>query len=72
MICWLVLNMLPLHFKAECKILYLGQGNPTHKYRLGKEWLESSRGEEDLGVLVDKKLSVTKQCHLQPRGTKAS
>jgi len=24
--------------KAKCKILHVGQGNPKHKYRLGREW----------------------------------
>ncbi|GAB0206758.1 cAMP-dependent protein kinase inhibitor alpha [Grus japonensis] len=54
--------------KVKCKVLHVGQGNPKHNYRLGKEWIESSPEEKDLGVLIDEEGLFSRECSDRTRG----
>ncbi|KAJ7423140.1 hypothetical protein WISP_34830 [Willisornis vidua] len=56
-------NLLKFH-EGKRSVLQLGRNNLMNLYRLGANLLETSSAEEDLGVLVDNKLSMSQQCAL--------
>jgi len=60
---WAGANLMRFN-EARCKLLHTGQGSPKNKYRLGREWIDNSPEEKDLGVLVDEKLNMAQQCAL--------
>ena len=57
---WANKNLMKFN-KDKCKVSHLGKHNPGVRHRLGSTQLGSSSVERDLGVLVDKQLSMSEQ-----------
>ncbi|TRZ18575.1 hypothetical protein HGM15179_008487 [Zosterops borbonicus] len=55
---------------ACVNLMKFSWGNPKHKYRLGREWMESSPKEKNLGVLLGENLNRTHQCALRAQKAK--
>ncbi len=50
--------------KAKCEVLRLSHGNPHYQYKIENEKIDHSPAKQDLGILVDCKLSMIQQCAL--------
>ncbi|PKU42071.1 rna-directed dna polymerase from mobile element jockey- hypothetical protein [Limosa lapponica baueri] len=62
---WACANL--MKFKnAKCKVLHMGHGNPKHKFRLGREWIESSPEENDSEVMFHELAMCTGSRESQP------
>ena len=48
--------------KSKWRVLHLGRNSHMYQYRLGDDLLE--RSSVDLGVLVDDRLAMSRQCAL--------
>uniref|UniRef100_A0A8C3K652 Reverse transcriptase domain-containing protein n=1 Tax=Calidris pygmaea TaxID=425635 RepID=A0A8C3K652_9CHAR len=53
--------------REKCRVLHLVKKNVRYQYRLGVDLLEATTEEKDLGVLVDSKMTMSKQCALVAR-----
>ncbi|CAM4650931.1 unnamed protein product [Lepidochelys kempii] len=54
-----------MKFNSEkCKVMHLGINNKSFSYKLGTHQLEVMEGEKDLGVLVDHRMTTSRQCDL--------
>uniref|UniRef100_A0A7M4E807 Reverse transcriptase domain-containing protein n=1 Tax=Crocodylus porosus TaxID=8502 RepID=A0A7M4E807_CROPO len=46
----------------KCKVMHLGRKNQQHTYRLGNSFFGSGEAEKDLGVIIDAKMNMGRQC----------
>uniref|UniRef100_A0A452HYE6 Reverse transcriptase domain-containing protein n=1 Tax=Gopherus agassizii TaxID=38772 RepID=A0A452HYE6_9SAUR len=54
-----------MKFNSEkCKVMHLGINNKNFRYTLGTHQLEATEEEKDLGVLVDHRMTMSRQCDM--------
>ncbi|CAM5120564.1 unnamed protein product [Natator depressus] len=54
-----------MKFNSEkCKCMHLGINNKNFSYKLGMHQLEVTEEEKDLGVLVDHRMTMSRQCDM--------
>ncbi|CAM4707266.1 unnamed protein product [Lepidochelys kempii] len=54
-----------MKFNSEkCKVMHLGINNKNFSYKLGTHQLEVTEEEKDLGVLVDNRMTMSRQCDM--------
>ncbi|CAM5144514.1 unnamed protein product [Natator depressus] len=58
-------NSNKMKFNSEkCKVMHLGINNKNFSYKLGTHQLEVMEEEKDLGVLVDHRMTMSRQCDM--------
>lgn len=68
--CSTLVNCLMKFNKGKYKVQHVSQGNPKHKYRLGREGIESAPEKKDLGMFEDEKVDTICQYELAAQKAK--
>uniref|UniRef100_A0A8C3IEJ8 Reverse transcriptase domain-containing protein n=1 Tax=Chrysemys picta bellii TaxID=8478 RepID=A0A8C3IEJ8_CHRPI len=58
---WSIRNRMKFN-SEKCKVMHLGMTNNNFSYKLGMHRLEVTEEEKDLGVLVDRRMTMSRQC----------